>query len=98
MRHEASWAAPVSPLAACTGLGLMFLAARIAFTQSIRHGASRSCIRRTLWHGVMNGSAMSPRAMGVSMMSSLMLMVFYVTWRTARPVAMGADARRKRRR
>lgn len=51
-------------------------------------------VGKTVWHGIVNGGAMSPRAIGVSIMSSLMLTVFYVTWRTARPIAMGADARR----
>jgi uncharacterized membrane protein len=38
-----------------------------------------------LWEGIARGHATSPRTLGVTMMFSAMLLMFYMTWRSARP-------------
>jgi len=43
---------------------------------------------KLVWDAIARGSATSPRTLGVTIMFSAMLMVFYVTWRTARPVVV----------
>ena len=45
-------------------------------------------VAKIFWSGLVNGSVTSPRTVGVTMMFSAMLLVFYVTWRTARPIAI----------